>query len=285
MLNIDINNQKLTEKDKDELKQILAMQNPKISDDLKQIWYLMDKIWDEMECDNKKLNWNKIGKYYSHPIWLLNGLFIEQHALSMHIRKIIASYIVKQNFKRICDWGGGFGTLAREIALLDPNLMIDIYEPYPSEYGKKCIQDFPNIKFINKIQNNFYDCLVTTDVLEHLDNPLDGLSNIYNALQENGTALIGHCFYPVIKCHLPKNFHYRYTFNYFASKIGFKKIKILENSEYITIFQKKQKTTSSELQFQKKLSQILFSLILRIKVLHSFYKKIKLSFFKKVIKT
>jgi len=34
----------------------------------------MDLIWDDYECDNKKLDWEKIGKFYSHPVWLLNGL-------------------------------------------------------------------------------------------------------------------------------------------------------------------------------------------------------------------
>jgi len=37
----------------------------------------MDLVWDDYGCDNKNLNWENIGKFYSHPVWLLNGLFIE----------------------------------------------------------------------------------------------------------------------------------------------------------------------------------------------------------------
>lgn len=135
MLQINLDNPKITQEEKSELKKLLAMQNPNISDDLEQIWYLMDKVWDEMGCDNKNLDWEKIGRYYSHPVWLLNGLFIENHNLSMQIRENLAEYIAQQDFKHICDYGGGFGTLARTIAQKCPNSHIYIYEPHPSQYG------------------------------------------------------------------------------------------------------------------------------------------------------
>lgn len=258
-----------------ECQSILQKQNPKIDDDLHQIWYLMDKVWDEMGCDNQNLDWEKIGQYYSHPIWMLNGLFIENHDLSIKIRKTIAAYIAKQNFTRLCDWGGGFGTLAREISKLNPHLIIDIYEPYPSEYGKKCIQDFRNISFVDKIEDELYDCLVTTDVLEHLDDPLHGLSEIYRTLKKDGIALIGHCFYPVIKCHLPKNFHYRYSFNFFAKKYGFKKLKRLNGAEYINVFQKTNKSTNKALNIEKNLSKIFYSVVSQLEFLRPFCQKIK----------
>lgn len=85
----------------------------------------MDLVWEDLGCDNKHLNWEKISKFYSHPVWLLNGLFIEQHTVSMKHRHAISDWIIAKNFKKILDYGGGFGTLARLIA--QKNSIEDIY--------------------------------------------------------------------------------------------------------------------------------------------------------------
>lgn len=238
MMNIDIENTKLEAKDKAEIERLLKLQNPHIDDDLEQIWYLIDKVWDSMGCDNKHLNWENIGRFYAHPIWVLNGLFIEQHELSMNIRENIAKYIATKNYSHICDYGGGFGTLAREIAIASPNAQIDIYEPFPSQYGKLRIQDFPNVKFVDTLESCKYDCIVSTDVLEHVDSPLEDFAKLLRALKIGGNALIGNCFYPVIKCHLPKNFHFRYSFHLFARAMGLRKQGVVSGAKYVEIFTK-----------------------------------------------
>lgn len=178
MISVNLDNPKLTENEKIELSKLLQEQDPNLKDDLKQIWYLMDKVWDDMGCDNQNLDWEKIGHYYSHPVWLLNGLFIEQHELSMQIRENIAQYIQNQGFKKICDYGGGFGTLARAIAKKCPNSQIYIYEPHPSHYGLECIKEYSNITFINDLKIQTYDCIIATDVLEHVENPIHTLYDI-----------------------------------------------------------------------------------------------------------
>ena len=47
----------------------------------------------------------------------------------------------------------------------------------------------------------------------------------------NGMLIIGNNFYPVIKCHLPSTFHFRYTFKYFARIMGLKKITTVAYAE------------------------------------------------------
>lgn len=242
MLHINLNDPKITKSEKKEIEKLILMQNPDITNDLEQIWYLMDKIWDDMGCDNKNLDWEKIGKYYSHPVWLLNGLFIENHELSMQIRENIADYIAQKNFKYICDYGGGFGTLARSIAKKCPNSIIHIYEPHPSHYGIECIKDYKNIVYTDIIQENFYDCIVSTDVLEHIEFPLETFYKIINSTRFDkdiggGDLIIANCFHPYIKCHLPHNFHLRYTFDYFAEQMGLKKIGQIPGT-HATIFRK-----------------------------------------------
>lgn len=237
-MNIDLTNKDLQSDERKEIEILLSMQNPQISDDLEQMWYLIDLVWDNMGCDNSNLDWEKIGAFYAHPVWLLNGLFIESHNLSLSIRKAIAQYIAIQGFERICDYGGGFGSLAKEIALLCPKVQIDIYEPFPSQYGKKCIEAFDNIRFVSTLEKNAYDCLLSTDVLEHVDDVLKTFESMLSCLKIGGKALIGNCFYPVIKCHLPKHFHYRYTFKHIAKMMGVTYNGYIEGAEYVQIYSK-----------------------------------------------
>ena len=241
-MTINLQEKNLTEQERLGVEQLLQSQNPNITDDLEQIWYLLNKTWQDMGCDNKNLNWDTIAQFYAHPVWLLNGLFIETHELSMQIRKNIALYISQQGFKRICDYGGGFGTLAREIAQICPNIEIDIYEPFPSEYGKKCIADFANIHFVDELKKDYYDCLISTDVLEHVDNVLETFNTMLESLQIGGKALIGNCFHPVIDCHLPKHFHFRYTFKHIATLMGVTYIGDIQGAEYVQIYHKSKPT-------------------------------------------
>lgn len=276
-MNINLENENLSQLEKQAITNLLNNQNKDINDDLEQMWYLMDKVWDDMELNNKILDWEKIGKYYSHPVWILNGLFIQNHELSMYIRESIAKYIENNNFKYICDYGGGFGTLAREIAKKSNNIKIDIYEPFPSEYGKKCIKEFKNIRFINKLKPNEYDCIVSTDVLEHVDDVLSTLKEMLDSLKIGGCALIGNCFYPVIKCHLPKHFHYRYSFKYIAKSMGMNYIDKVSGAEYVEIYSK---ISDSNITYKTNIigggSKIAYKLINIIKpVLKPIYKAIK----------
>ena len=89
-------------------------------------------VWVELNCDQNIID-EKIDKYYSHPIWLLNGLFTEQHEQSLDNRRSFAEWVQKQKVVRIADIGGGFGTLARMIGKICTDVALDIIEPYPHE--------------------------------------------------------------------------------------------------------------------------------------------------------
>jgi len=198
---------------------------------------LMDKVWDEFGCDNRKPDWKNIRKFYSHPIWLLNGLFIEQHDLSMQRRNAISDWIdYNPSIRKILDYGGGFGTLARLINNKKPSLLVDIYEPHLSYYSRQKISDYPQIQFISKIKDR-YDALVSTDVLEHVPDPLKTFEEMILSVKNNGYLIIANNFFPIIKCHLPQTFHLRYTFNIFAKLMGLVICGPLEES-HATIFKK-----------------------------------------------
>ena len=273
-MEIGLTDNNLTKIEKDEIEKILKRQNKKLLNDLDQMWYLMDLVWDDYKCDNKNLEFNKIGEFYSHPVWILNGLFIEQHNLSMNQRKAISDWIVKHSLKNIVDYGGGFGTLARLIAEKDENIDVHIYEPHPSNFGLKRASEFDNINIIEKL-NSKYDCLVSTDVLEHVPDPLKDFSAMINSIKVGGYLVIANCFAPVIKCHLPQTFHLRYTFNQFAKILGLEIIGSLEGS-HATIFKKvsRREVDVSSIRFYEKLSKVLFSIIHPLEPILKFIKKL-----------
>ena len=259
-MNIDLTDKNLAKIEKDEIEKLLKREKQGL-DDLEQMWYLMDLIWDDYGCDNKNLDWEKIGAFYSHPVWLLNGLFIEQHNVSMGHRHSISDWMIRHNFKNIVDYGGGFGTLARLIAQKDETIKVNIYEPHPSEFGLKRAAEFENIHIIDKLDEK-YDCLVSTDVLEHVPNPIEDFNSMIKSVKVGGYLVIANCFTPVIKCHLPQIFHLRYTFNQFAKMMGLEVMALLEGS-HATIYKKAEEKEPNwvKIRLFEKLSKIAFPII------------------------
>lgn len=259
-MNIDLTDKNLIQTEKEEIEKLLKREKQGLSD-LEQMWYLMDLIWDDYGCNNKNLNWEKIGKFYSHPVWLLNGLFIEQHDVSMGHRHAISDWIIQNNFKNVVDYGGGFGTLARLVAQKDKNIKMNVYEPHPSEFGLKMVAEFENISVIGKLESN-YDCLMSTDVLEHVPDPLKDFAEMTKSVKLSGYLVIANAFYPMIKCHLPQDFHFRYSFNMFAKMMGLEVVGILEGS-HATIFKKVEEVEPNwkKIRFYEKISKVTFPII------------------------
>ncbi len=229
-----------TEAQIQEIKKLLSSY-PNNSPSLEQIWQMMDDVWDRLGCDNTKLDREKISAFYNHPVWILNGLFIEQHDLSMQNRQSISNWINlnSKKIKYVVDYGGGMGTLAKIIAESNQNISIDIYESYPSQVAVKRLEKYPNIKFVDELKKCKYDCLVSTDVLEHVAEPLNLFAQMINSVRLGGYLIIANCFYPVMKCHLPSTFHLRYTFKIFAKLMGLKLIGSCQGS-HATLYLKEQ---------------------------------------------
>lgn len=222
--------------EKAELSRLISL-TPYQDVDLQQLWRLMDIVWEEMECDNFRLNWERIEKFYRHPIWLLNGLFTENHDLSLSHRWLIVDWIFEQpQLVKILDYGGGTGLLARMLAQSDNTLDIEVYEPFPSQYALKKAVSYSNVQFVDT-PSRCYDCLICTDVLEHIADPLLLFAEMINFVNQGGYLIIANHFYPAIKCHLPCTFHLRHTFDDFAQVMGLSKIKDWQNG-YINVYKK-----------------------------------------------
>jgi 2-polyprenyl-3-methyl-5-hydroxy-6-metoxy-1,4-benzoquinol methylase len=236
ILNEEIDESLLTHIDRQELANLLS-ELPDGFPELQDIWRLMDKVWNDLGCDNQQFDPDKMKRYYEHPVWLLNGLFTEQDEMSRQHRQAIAHWIAqRESIFSVLDYGGGFGALARLVADARSEISIDIYEPYPSKLSFHRIRNYSQIRFIATLARS-YDCVICTDVLEHVFDPLILLSNIAQVIDINGFLIIANCFYPYIKCHLPGTFHFRHTFSLFAGMMGLKYCGFCQ-FEHIHIYQK-----------------------------------------------
>jgi 2-polyprenyl-6-hydroxyphenyl methylase/3-demethylubiquinone-9 3-methyltransferase len=240
----------------------------------KDMWMLLDEVWDYLGCDNENLDFDKISAFYKHPIWLFNGIYIEQDDISLAHRMAITDWVIynRNRIDSILDYGGGFGTLDRLIAKRDLKLNIDIFEPHPSNMAIIKAREFPNIRFINSIELK-YDCLISTDVIEHCHEPLNIFYEMIQSVKIDGHLLIANNFSPCIKCHLPSTFHLRYTFNLFAQLMGLNFIGMCHGS-HAKIFQKTSEINirHKTLQQLEKLSKILFPVF---NVTHISLRKVK----------
>jgi hypothetical protein len=185
---------------------------------LEQLWKLMDEVWIEFGCD-KDLSEANLSAFYSHPIWLLNGLFIEQDQASLSNRRCFVNYVVSQSPARVADIGGGFGTLARMIGEACPNAQIEIIEPHPHPEAIRRVEEIANVTYCPQLSGD-YDLLIATDVFEHVPDPIALVQATAKHLKLNGNYLIANCFYPVILCHLPETFHFRYSWNQVLEALG-----------------------------------------------------------------
>ena len=122
----------------------------------------------------------------------------------MDHRYSISKYVIKNNFKNNRLWRCGFGN-SRIISDANKTLNIDIFEPHPSELSKLRSKQYENITIISEL-NEQYDCIIVQDVLEHLSDPLLTLEQMIKHTKDNGYLILANCFYPVIKCHLPRTF-------------------------------------------------------------------------------
>jgi hypothetical protein len=235
---IYIEEKNISQKDLSEL-QILLLKSSSSPPTVDDIWQLMDEVWDKLGCDNKNINWEKINEFYKHPIWILNGIFTEYDPASIHNRQAIADWVFLNQHKisSCLDYGGGFGSLSRLVSDNSSEISIDIYEPHPTTVALSKSEKYYKVNYIDTIEKH-YDLLVSTDVLEHVPDPLKLLSEMVEYTNFEGYMILANCFYPDIKCHLPVTFHLRFTFNFFTKMMGLRSLGRCNNT-YAFLYQKR----------------------------------------------
>jgi predicted TPR repeat methyltransferase len=69
-----------------------------------------------------------------------------------------------------------------------------------------------NVRFVPEMTGS-YDVLLATDVFEHMADPLSLVEATAEHLRPGGTYIMDNNFFPVIKCHLPSTFHFRWSWD------------------------------------------------------------------------
>ncbi|MCP4953674.1 MAG: class I SAM-dependent methyltransferase [Proteobacteria bacterium] len=172
---------------------------------LEQMWQLMDDQWVALGCDPEYMD-ERITRFYCHPVWMLNGLFIEQHSQSMENRNAFTDWVSLQRPERVADFSGGFGGLARLIGNALPEARIEIVEPHPHSAAIALTEETSNVRFVPELSGE-YDIMIATDVFEHVPDPIGLLAETAAHMRADGKYLIANCFKPVILCHLPQLFY------------------------------------------------------------------------------
>jgi hypothetical protein len=167
---------------------------------LQQMQALIDFIWHNMNGNSWKPDPNMLARFYRHPVWTLNGFFIEQHSESIFNRETVSNWAKDQEPSRVADFGGGFGTLA--IAL-------------------RRISSFPRATYRNALQG-LYDIVLATDVFEHTEDPLGIAAAVSKHIPIGGRFMTANDFRPTIACHLPATFHFRSTWHFFMLRLGYR---------------------------------------------------------------
>jgi 2-polyprenyl-6-hydroxyphenyl methylase/3-demethylubiquinone-9 3-methyltransferase len=184
--------------------------------EIEKLWEEIDRIWDELGLDNRQplsTQKQKISEFYGHPAWILNGLFSESDPVSRNHRTAIADAISALKVRRIADYGGGSGVLARCICRKTTRATVDIIEPYPFQFFSERVADHEPIRYVSNFDGS-YDLLVAQDVLEHVEDPIELTIQLIRAVRPNGYLIFANNFYPVVKCHIPSTFYLRHQFKW-----------------------------------------------------------------------
>jgi len=209
---------------------------------LEWVWSEMDRVWDLFNLNNTRpLRDQAIGDFYSHPVWLMNGIFTEMDPVSSGHRSAIASYLIKIGASNIADYGGGWGALAQAVVKIVPECKVSIIEPFPSRVALDRMQNESRIAFIDDFTFAPYNVVIAQDVLEHVEDPVALVVNLVNAVEKDGYLIFANCFNSCIKCHLPATFYLRYQFKLLMKYAGLHFIEVVPGAEHAQVFRKKDK--------------------------------------------
>lgn len=215
------------------------MEIPDTTPSIEWVWAEIDRIWDSLNLNNKisLLKQDKIGEFYSHPVWIMNGLFTEADEISIQHRKNIADFIIINKISNIADYGGGSGILAKTIFNRSKFITIDIIDPYFSKFVNNKSSKYSKVNYLSEFRKSAYDLIIAQDVLEHVENPIELAYKISSHVKDDGLVIFANCFYPVIKCHLPATFYLRHTFKFLMKKMGLSYIGVIPGAKHALIFQ------------------------------------------------
>jgi len=190
---------------------------------IQRLWQILDQAWDELEASqvNQSL-FQFLHNYYQHPVWLINAAFSESDPNTIADRLAAVRMISHVQPERILDYGGGIGTVARLCSLSLPNATdIDLVDVTDfQKVVQNYLASFSKIRVLSAPQPP-YDAVISTEVLEHVPDPIQAMVEINQLLRIGGGFSGSWSFAPCIKCHLPQNFHLKRLMPWIIRSLGF----------------------------------------------------------------
>ena len=190
---------------------------------IKRLWQILDQAWDELKISQNEKDLSKfLDTYYQHPVWLINAAFSESDPSTIADRLAAIRLISHIQPEKILDYGGGIGTVARLCSLSLPNIktidLVDITDFH--QVVQSYLSPFSNIQVLSVPQPP-YDAVISTEVLEHVPDPIQTVIEINQLLRIGGGFSGSWSFAPCIKCHLPQNFHLKRLMPWIIRSLGF----------------------------------------------------------------
>lgn len=203
------------------------------------VWKEMDRVWHSYKMDNTRpLSEQRTAEFYSHPVWLMNGIFTHLDPISSGHRHAIAEYLKQSNFKELADYGGGFGEMALTLRKVIPDSDVTVVEPYPSTYGLERLRLDSRVRVQPHLPENSFDAVIAQDVLEHVEDPVLLAYKLSQSVKLGGVVVFANCFFPYIDCHLPSTFHLRHTFTKVMKDMGLKYKGVIKGAFHAQVFER-----------------------------------------------
>lgn len=188
-----------------------------------QLCQILDRAWNELSGHKKQTDIsNFLHEYYQHPVWLINAAFCESDRQTIEDRLAAVRLIAHARPRKILDFGGGIGTVSRLCATVLPQVeTIDLVDITEFRHTiASYLADFPKIRVLEE-PDAPYDAIVSTEVLEHLEDPVGAVIDINGLLKVGGAFAASWSFVPTIECHLPHNFHLHGLMPWIIRSLGF----------------------------------------------------------------
>ena len=109
--------------------------------------------------------------------------------MSISNREVFTKWVYDKKPKRVADYGGGFGSLARMIAKSCVDTEVEVIEPHPHDLAFEKAKCYKNLNYKKKLEGE-YDIIIATDVFEHVQDPLGLAAETSKFLKKNGYYII-----------------------------------------------------------------------------------------------
>jgi 2-polyprenyl-3-methyl-5-hydroxy-6-metoxy-1,4-benzoquinol methylase len=128
--------------------------------------------------------------------YLYDLLLVHRTSERRRWRDVATSLMMKHKVRRLLDYGGGCGDDSLHFSRLGIECTLYDISPVNTGYAKFRADDLGvNLKVLNCLpENQKFDAVYCTELLEHVPNPLDEIKKMFSLLLPGGVVVLTHSF-------------------------------------------------------------------------------------------